>query len=94
MSQPITSFKSLLQHLPLKMSAIADDVGASHDAVRQWAVRDWIPQRHWPKLIKLADAKAVPGVTLELMQRFADRRSAPPETVTSGRPELSPEDFA
>jgi hypothetical protein len=49
------------------LSVVADELGCVVSAVSNWH-RQGIPPRHWPKLIRMAEARNVAGVTLEALE--------------------------
>jgi hypothetical protein len=73
MSKP-TSFRSIIALWPTQ-EALALDVGASHDAVRKWAQRGFIPSEWWTSLLGTTRARQA-GVNADLLAKLAASREA------------------
>lgn len=71
MSKP-RSFSDIVDLWPTR-DALASEVGASHEAVRKWAQRDFIAAEWWPSLLKTSRAKSA-GVTADLLVRLTEAR--------------------
>lgn len=51
-------------------AAIARALGCSHTQPLRWA-RVGIPLKRWPEVVRLAETKQIPGITLETLARAA-----------------------
>ncbi|XKH38228.1 hypothetical protein ACIU1J_27545 [Azospirillum doebereinerae] len=51
--------------------------------MRSWKQRNSIPPGHWLALVKLARARGIKGVTLEVLALIAERATRPPPANAS-----------
>ena len=54
--------------------SLGKDIGESGITVRAWRNRNSIPGEHWQKLVKAAEARGFPGVTLDVLADIAAKR--------------------
>jgi hypothetical protein len=73
--EQISTIKSLLALWPSRR-VIADDTGASLDAVNKWPVQNSIPARFHAALLDSAERNAIP-LTAGLLAQLHDHRALP-----------------
>lgn len=55
---------------------VADLLGVSQQAICNMRTRGSFPPKHWPALIRTAEAKNLPGVTLEFFESLCAEAAA------------------
>jgi len=52
---------------------LADDAGVTRQAISMWRTRDRIPAARWNRLLRAANARKIPGLSLQLFADMAER---------------------
>lgn len=68
-------FRAIIVKWP-DLDALAADAGAGREAVKKWKQRNTIPSEYWAAIIHGAEARAIDGVTADLMVDIARRLKA------------------
>lgn len=68
-------FRSILVKWP-SLETLASDVDATEAAVRKWHQRNTIPADYWVSVELAAKARAIDGVTVNVLAELAKRRRA------------------
>lgn len=67
------SFRAVVALWPTQ-EALAIDVGASHESVKKWAQRDFIPADWWSSLLSTRTARGA-GISADLLTALAAREA-------------------
>ena len=70
MYQCVMTFRQIIAHWPTARE-LADDVGATKGAVKQWRLRDSIPKEYWLDVERAARRRGIEGVTIFVMAEAA-----------------------
>lgn len=69
------TFKDLFRELG-GVGAVAEALGVTYDGALKMRARESVPPKHWPKLVEMAAAKGVRGVTIASLAQIAVKKRA------------------
>ena len=75
--KPITDHRSLIDALGGNKALAEKLDGCTPSRVGQWKLGNRIPVEYWPKIISLAEAEQIPGVTSDWLMYHIRPREMP-----------------
>jgi hypothetical protein len=71
-STSLKTFTAVCELWP-NIQSLADDMGVPYTTAQSWKNRDTIPAPAWQRLLRAANKRNIPGLSVELFAKLAGR---------------------
>lgn len=74
-SQPPATYRDVLGKF-VSLQSVSDGMAVHHSTVRAWERRDRVPVQYWRRLIALARARSIRGITVDRLFEIEEATAA------------------